>query len=65
MFRQNMILHRSGPVVLVVRDQTSFFFGGIVDTTLLGHIMAHKTMHGLSNNGMGFTTIIDKKTMLK
>ncbi len=65
MFRQNMILHRSGPVVLVVRDQTSFFFGGIVDTTLLGHIMAHKTMHGLSNNGMGLTTIIDHKKRLK
>jgi hypothetical protein len=42
-----------------------FFFGGIVDTKLLGHIMAHKTMHGLNNNGMGFIVIIDHKKMLR
>jgi hypothetical protein len=65
MFRQNMFLHRSGHVVLIVCDQTFFFFCGIVDTTLLGHIMGHKTMHGLSNNGMGFTAIIDHKKMLR
>jgi hypothetical protein len=65
MFRQNMFIHRNGLVVLVVSDQTFFFWGVIVDITLLGHIMAHKTMHGLSNNGMGFTTIIDHKKMLR
>jgi uncharacterized protein (DUF302 family) len=27
--------------------------------------MAHKTMHGLSNNGMGFIVVIDHKKMLK
>jgi hypothetical protein len=60
-----MFIHRNHPVVLVVCDQTFFFFGGIVDTTLLEHIMLHKTMHGLSNNGMGFIAIIDHKKMLR
>jgi hypothetical protein len=60
-----MFFHRNGLMVLVVHDQTFFFLGGIVDTKLLGHIMAHKTMHGLNNNGMGFIAIIDHKKMLR
>jgi vacuolar-type H+-ATPase subunit F/Vma7 len=54
-------------MVLVVCDQTFrsiFFLGGIVDTIFLGNKMANKTMHGLSNNRMGFIIIIVHKKML-
>jgi hypothetical protein len=67
MFRQNMLLHKNGPMVLVVCDQTFrsiFFGGGIVDTIFLGNKMANNTMHGLSNNKMGFIIIIVHKKML-
>lgn len=63
MFIQNMFFHRSGPMVLVVRDQTFPFLGGMTCTMFLGNEMAHKTTHGLSNNMMGFIVVVDHKKM--
>jgi hypothetical protein len=52
-------------VVLVVCDQTFPFLGGTIGTIFLENGMAHKTMHGLNNNKMGFIVVVDHIKMLR
>jgi len=59
MFRKKNLPHRSGFVVVVIRDQNFPFLCGIASIVFLGNKMAHKTTHGLSSSEKEFTAIVD------
>jgi hypothetical protein len=63
MFNQNMFIHKNSPM-LIVRNHTFLFLGGIVKTTNMKNKMANNTTHGLRPNMIMLITIIHHKKML-
>jgi hypothetical protein len=63
MFNQNMFIHKNSPM-LIVRNHTFLFLGGIVKTTNMKNKMANNTTHDLKPNMIMLITIIHHKKML-
>jgi len=61
MFIQDMIFHRSTPMLLVVTNPIFLPFDGIIGTIILANRMANHTMYSLKYNKILFIAIIHHK----
>jgi hypothetical protein len=59
MFKQDMHIHGSSPMVVFFCDHIFPLFVDITKTICLGNKMEFYTMHGLNNNRNHFTAIIN------
>jgi hypothetical protein len=63
MFCKNVFLHKSSAMLLVVRNHTFLFIGGITNTTSLVNRMVNKTTHVLNSQRIKLLAIIHHKKM--
>ncbi len=62
---QNMFLHKSSPMLMVICDHTFCPFGGIAKIVCLGNRMANYTTNGLNNSKGHLAIVIDFFKMLR